>query len=325
MEARTAALVPLRDRLLEELPGRVGHVIVTGSRTERLPHHASFCIEFVEGEGMLLSLDMKGVAVSSGSACTSKALKASHVLLAMGLDHATAQGSLVFSLIDGTSAEDVDYLLDVFPPIDRAASRHVSALHPVPERERVIMYSDKVMDHFTNPRNVGVIADADGIGQVGNPVCGDMMTFYIKVKDDRLVDVKFQTFGCGAAIAVSSMVSEMAKGKTLDEAMAITNDLVAEELGGLPKNKMHCSNLGADALHEAIKNFQDKRDGRASGEGAPADLHEHEGGACPYCDSSLEKEDKTFCKAAGSSSRNAPRAAVSRRRATTSAFIAENR
>ncbi len=116
MGARTAALVPLRDRLLEELPGRVGHVIVTGSRTERLPYHASFCIEFVEGEGMLLSLDMKGVAVSSGSACTSKALKASHVLLAMGLDHATAQGSLVFSLIDGTSVEDVDYVLDVFPP-----------------------------------------------------------------------------------------------------------------------------------------------------------------------------------------------------------------
>ena len=115
------------------------------------------------------------------------------------------------------------------------------------------MYSDKVMDHFANPRNVGVIADADGVGQVGNPVCGDMMTFYIKVKDDHLEDVKFQTFGCGAAIAVSSMVSEMAKGKTLDEGMAISNDLVAEELGGLPKNKMHCSNLGADALHEAIK------------------------------------------------------------------------
>jgi nitrogen fixation NifU-like protein len=159
------------------------------------------------------------------------------------------------------------------------------------------MYSDKVMDHFANPRNVGVIPEADGVGQVGNPVCGDMMTFTIKVKDDRLEDVKFQTFGCGAAIAVSSMVSEMAKGKTLSEAMAITNDSVAEELGGLPKNKMHCSNLGADALHEAIKNFQDKRDGRAPSKAVPADAHEHEGGACPYCDSSLEKEDKAFCRA----------------------------
>lgn len=159
------------------------------------------------------------------------------------------------------------------------------------------MYSDKVMDHFANPRNVGVLADADGVGQVGNPVCGDMMTFYIKVKDDRLADVKFQTFGCGAAIAVSSMVSEMAKGKTLDEGLAITNDLVAAELGGLPKNKMHCSNLGADALHEAIKNYRDKLAGRAPKEGGAVDLHEHEGCACPYCETALEEEDKTFCRA----------------------------
>ncbi|MBI2934280.1 MAG: Fe-S cluster assembly scaffold protein NifU [Chloroflexi bacterium] len=117
------------------------------------------------------------------------------------------------------------------------------------------MYSDKVMDHFMKPRNVGEIENADGVGEVGNPVCGDMMSFYIKVKDNRLEDVKFKTFGCGAAIAVSSMVSEMAKGKTLDEAMAITNDTVANELGGLPKNKLHCSNLGADALHKAIKDY----------------------------------------------------------------------
>src|SRR3989304_1813793 len=159
------------------------------------------------------------------------------------------------------------------------------------------VYSQAVMDHFMNPRNVGEIANPDGIGEEGNPVCGDMMTFYIKVKDDRLADVKFQTFGCGAAIAVSSMVSEMAKGKTLAEAMAITNDLVAEELGGLPKNKMHCSNLGADALHEAIKDFQDRRAGRAPRDRAAAGEREHEGCACPYCESSLEEEDKTFCRA----------------------------
>src|SRR5512136_3073270 len=118
------------------------------------------------------------------------------------------------------------------------------------------MYNEVVMDHFKNPRNVGEMPDADGIGEVGNPACGEIMTFYIKVKDNILEDVKFQTFGCGAAIAVSSMVSELAKGKTLAEAKAITNDLVAAELGGLPKNKMHCSNLGADALHEAIKNYE---------------------------------------------------------------------
>lgn len=121
------------------------------------------------------------------------------------------------------------------------------------------MYSEKVMEHFMNPRNVGEIKDADGIGEVGNPVCGDMMTFYIKVKDNHLEDVKFQTFGCGAAIAVSSMVSEMAKGKTLEEALAITPSVVAQELGGLPKNKYHCSNLGAQALRKAIKDYAAKK------------------------------------------------------------------
>lgn len=119
-------------------------------------------------------------------------------------------------------------------------------------------YSDKVMEHFSNPRNVGEIPDADGVGEVGNPVCGDMMKFTIKVKDNRLEDVKFLTFGCGAAIAVSSMVSEMAKGKTLEEAQKISNKDVAEELEGLPKNKMHCSNLGADALHNAIEDYLQK-------------------------------------------------------------------
>ncbi len=117
MAGRTSRMQALRDRLLEELPKRVDRVLVTGSREARLPHHASFCVEFVEGEAMMLSLDMKGVAASSGSACASKSLKASHVLLAMGLDHATAQGSLVFSLIDDTTREDIDHLLEVFPPI----------------------------------------------------------------------------------------------------------------------------------------------------------------------------------------------------------------
>ncbi|MDM7999649.1 MAG: Fe-S cluster assembly scaffold protein NifU [Dehalococcoidia bacterium] len=117
------------------------------------------------------------------------------------------------------------------------------------------MYSEKVMDHFTNPRNVGEIPNPDGVGEEGNPVCGDMMTFYIKVKDNRLEDVKFKTFGCGAAIAVSSMVSEMAKGKTIEEARRITPELVAKELEGLPKNKFHCSNLGAQALNKAIDDY----------------------------------------------------------------------
>jgi len=122
-----------------------------------------------------------------------------------------------------------------------------------------VMYSEKVLDHFKNPRNVGEIEDADGVGTVGNPVCGDMMSIYIKVKDDRIEDVKFKTFGCGAAIATTSMTTELAKGKTLDEAMEITRQDVADELGGLPPVKMHCSNLAADALHEAVKDYREKR------------------------------------------------------------------
>ena len=121
-------------------------------------------------------------------------------------------------------------------------------------------YSEKVMDHFANPRNVGEIPDADGVGEVGNPVCGDMMTFTIKVKDNVLEDIKFLTFGCGAAIAVSSIISEMAKGKTLEDALKITNKDVAEELEGLPQNKLHCSNLGADALHNAINDYLQKQE-----------------------------------------------------------------
>lgn len=127
-------------------------------------------------------------------------------------------------------------------------------------------YTEKVMDHFMNPRNVGEIQDADGVGLVGNPVCGDMMAFYIKVDGDRLAEVKFKTFGCGAAIAVSSMVSELAKGMTIDQAKSLTNQAVAEELGGLPPNKMHCSNLGADALHKAIEDFERKQ---AEAQGIP--------------------------------------------------------
>jgi nitrogen fixation NifU-like protein len=120
------------------------------------------------------------------------------------------------------------------------------------------MYSDKVMDHFRNPRNVGEIQDADGVGEIGNVSCGDIMKIYIKVDGDVIRDVKFQTFGCGSAIASSSMVTEMVMGKTLDEAEKVTNQAVAEALDGLPPEKMHCSNLAADALHEAIKNYRKK-------------------------------------------------------------------
>ncbi len=121
------------------------------------------------------------------------------------------------------------------------------------------MYSEKVLKHFKDPKNVGEMKDADGMGTVGNPVCGDMMSMYIKVKDDTIEDISFRTFGCGAAIATSSMTTELAKGKTLDEALNITRNDVAEALDGLPPVKMHCSNLAADALHEAIKNYKESK------------------------------------------------------------------
>lgn len=120
------------------------------------------------------------------------------------------------------------------------------------------MYTEKVMDHFSNPRNVGEIDDASGVGEVGNASCGDIMKIYLKVEDGIIKDVKFKTFGCGAAIATSSMVTELAIGKTLDEALVLTNQAVAEALDGLPPAKMHCSNLAADALHEAIKDYRQK-------------------------------------------------------------------
>lgn len=119
-------------------------------------------------------------------------------------------------------------------------------------------YSQKVMDHFTNPRNMGELEDADAIGKVGNPTCGDLIWIYIKVKDDVITDITFKTFGCAAAIATSSMITELTKGKTLKEAYTITRNDVAENLEGLPPIKMHCSNLAADGLHKAIEEYLEK-------------------------------------------------------------------
>ncbi len=161
-------------------------------------------------------------------------------------------------------------------------------------------YSDKVMDHFANPRNVGELEDPDGIGRIGNPTCGDIMEFQIKVEDDRISDVKFRTFGCGAAIAVSSMVSEMAKGKTLDEAMGITKNMVADELDGLPKNKLHCSNLGADALHKAIEDYRSNggtKKKRAQRKPL-AELEAEKECHCPVCDIEVPTES-AFCGKCG--------------------------
>lgn len=121
------------------------------------------------------------------------------------------------------------------------------------------MYSEKVMDHFMNPRNVGEIDKADGVGQVGNPKCGDIMKMSLKIENDIIVDAKFKTFGCGAAVATSSMATELVIGKSVEEALAITNKAVAEALGGLPPVKMHCSNLAEEAIREAIEDYKRKK------------------------------------------------------------------
>lgn len=121
------------------------------------------------------------------------------------------------------------------------------------------MYSEKVMDHFTNPRNVGEIKDPDGVGEVGNPVCGDIMKIFLKIENNRIVDAKFKTFGCGAAIASSSMATELVRGKTLEEAWAVSNKAVAEALEGLPPIKMHCSVLAEEGIHKAINDYRVKQ------------------------------------------------------------------
>ncbi|MEI6831205.1 MAG: Fe-S cluster assembly scaffold protein NifU [Candidatus Omnitrophota bacterium] len=138
-------------------------------------------------------------------------------------------------------------------------------------------YSEKVMDHFTNPRNVGEITNPSGVGTVGNPVCGDVMKMYLRIKNEIIVDIKFKTFGCGAAVATSSMVTEMVKGKSITEALTITNNAVAEALGGLPPKKMHCSVLAEEALRSALKDYYKKQ-------GLPVPFedkgHAHEGETC---------------------------------------------
>ncbi len=154
-------------------------------------------------------------------------------------------------------------------------------------------YSELVKDHFSNPRNIGKIDDYDGIGEVGNPVCGDMTTITIKVSQGRLLDVKFQTLGCGAAVAVSSIVTEKAKGKTLEEALQINPKALADELGELPKNELHCSHLGAEALHKAIMNYYDRQAGRTRKMRGGKDEHVHvkdEHCFCPYCEHEVSGE-----------------------------------
>ena len=138
------------------------------------------------------------------------------------------------------------------------------------------LYSEKVMDHFTHPRNVGIIENADGVGEIGNAKCGDIMKMYLKVENNIITDVKFETFGCGSAIATSSMATEMIKGKSIDEALKLTNKAVAEALDGLPAHKMHCSVLAEEAIKAAVKDYYDRN-------GIAYDKRQFPDEDCPHC------------------------------------------
>ena len=159
--------------------------------------------------------------------------------------------------------------------------REMSPLYQGAERKEVAMYSDKVMDHFKNPRNVGEIENANGVGEVGNPVCGDIMNIYLKIENNIITDAKFKTFGCGAAIASSSMATELVKGKTLEEAWEVSNKAVAEALEGLPPIKMHCSVLAEEGIHKAINDYRKKQGLEPWVEKNPHS-HEHEEGTCQH-------------------------------------------
>ena len=183
MQTNIEHLTKLRDRLIEGLLKPLPYTFLNGHPINRLPDNVSVRYSFIEGESMLLSLELNGVSVSSGSACASKTLEPSHVLLATGLKHEEAHGSIMFSLGRENTLEDVEYVIGLMPGI----INRLRAMSPLTPKElKRIMYSDKVMEHFKNPKNTGEIPDADGIGTVGNPVCGDLMTMYIKVKENGL-------------------------------------------------------------------------------------------------------------------------------------------
>ena len=210
---------------------------------------------------MVLSLRDAGIAASTGSACSSKTLEPSHTLISTGLLHEEAHGSLEFTFGRFSKDEDVDRIMAALPGVI-ARLRELSPLYiAVGEKGpgmKSTQYSEKTLEHFRNPQNVGTLEGHNvAVGRVGNPVCGDMMDIYIAVTDDdRIEDIKFQTFGCGSAVATSSMVTELVKGMKLDDALKVSRGDVADALDGLPPIKMHCSNLAADALHEAIKNWR---------------------------------------------------------------------
>ena len=260
IDSTSARVSALRDRLIAGLLA-IPHAALNGDAVHRLPGNVNFCFEGIEGESLLLLLDDRGVYASSGS------LDPSHVLLAIGRPHEIAHGSLRLTLSEDTTEEEVDYTIGAVREVV-AQLRGMSPVwrdmenggpnHSCWSEVNMALYSEKVMDHFRNPRNVGVIEDADGVGEVGNAKCGDIMKIYLKIEQDVITDVRFETFGCGSAIASSSMATELIKGKPVSEAMALTNKAVAEALNGLPPHKLHCSVLAEEAIKKALQDYYER-------------------------------------------------------------------
>ena len=280
LEERTAKEKELRDYLSERVMTEIPYTKLNGHRTDRLPNNTNFSFQLIEGESLLIMLDMKGICGSSGSACTSGSLDPSHVLLAIGLPHEIAHGSLRLTLSEETTKEDIDYVVDSLKEIVTRL-RNMSPLYEDFVKKNKLqeekkMYSAKVMDHFEHPRNVGEIENASGVGTVGNAKCGDIMRIYLDIDENEIIqDVKFKTFGCGAAVATSSMATELVKGKTVREAMQVTNKAVMEALDGLPPVKVHCSLLAEEAIHAALWDNAQKNGIEIEGLEKPkSDIHE---------------------------------------------------
>ncbi|KAI4453401.1 cysteine desulfurylase family member [Holotrichia oblita] len=247
MEERTEREIKLRDLLIERILAEIPYTRLNGHRMKRLPNNANFSFQFIEGESLLIMLDMENICGSSGSACTSGSLDPSHVLLGIGLPHEIAHGSLRLTLSHETTEEEIKYTIEKIREI-------VDKL-----RRGIIMYSEKVMDHFSNPRNVGEIENASGVGTVGNAKCGDIMRIYLDIDQDGVIkDCKFKTFGCGAAVATSSMATELVMGMHINEALKVTNKAVMDALDGLPPVKVHCSLLAEEAIHAALWDYAQK-------------------------------------------------------------------
>ena len=266
---RMARLAHMRDRLIDGILA-IPHTVLNGTAlrdaAHRLPGTVNVCVEGIEGESLLLRLGVylrlpgaEPRTAGDRAPCRNRARLPAAV--AVRDQHRGGCG-----LHPGKAARHHCHPAGYVPRLGGSGDRQARAPHltqanrrEIRDRRRIYMlYSEKVMDHFQNPRNVGKMDDADGVGEVGNAVCGDIMKMYIKVKDGIITDVKFNTFGCGSAIATSSMATEMIKGKPIEEALKLSNKAVAEALDGLPPVKMHCSVLAEEAVRAAVKDYYDR-------------------------------------------------------------------